>query len=261
MSKKIFITESQYNDLRTVLSESRTLVDNFDMIGDMINLSDPDKFYFVQLKKRWKDNSDKGMVKKTDGTYHGGAEMGNFQSGTAFKVRSKDELMALKPKIVQLCDQMNARAYISSNPRSESAINNFLPTFLNNQARRNHGRVPQHDRLYGFEHLAGQQKADLANFPDRVRFFFDIDTKDKRIWDATKDILQKYNCPIEKEYSTPSGGLHIVVGDRTQIQDLDGLIDALRVFDGYVNKGRNQTVHANFDGHLILYSNVDTKGY
>ena len=32
-------------------------------------------------------------------------------------------------------------------------------------------------------------------------------------------------------------------------------------FDNYRNKGRLATVHPNEDGKIILYSNVDTKGY
>ena len=259
--KNAIITEKQYQLIQeSLLKETKTTVDNFDMIGKMINLSDPDKFYFVQILKRWKDNKDKGMVKKTDGTYHGGAEMGNFANGTAFKVHNAQELAQLKPQIIAYCDANNARAYITSNPRSESAINQFLPQHLARAAKYNHGVVPDYEKKYGFEHLAGQPK-DGPLWTDRPRFFLDVDSTNKNIWNTTKAILQQHGIPIEAEYTTPSGGLHIVIADKFSIQNLDNVIQELRVFDQYKNMGKLQTVHANFDGKLILYSNVDTSGY
>ena len=62
MQKRIYITESQLGEIlkeNQILLEARTQVDNFDLIGDLINLTDPDKFFFVQIVKRWKDNKDK----------------------------------------------------------------------------------------------------------------------------------------------------------------------------------------------------------
>lgn len=259
--KNIIITEAQYKIIKEAqLNESRKLVDNFDKIANLINLTDPDKFFFIQIIKRWKDNKDKGMVKKTDGTYHAGGEMGNFANGTAFKVHNAQELQSLKSQITAYCDSNNARAYITCNPRSENAINTYLPTYLQNQAKKNHGQVPFWDQKYGFEHLAGQTK-EGPQWTDRPRFFLDIDTTDKRVWSTTKAILAQHNIPIEDEYTTPSGGLHVVIANRFSISNLDEVIDELRVFDGYKKLDRAQKVHANMDGKLILYSNVDTAGY
>ena len=61
MAKNIIITESQYNKLLSegmVLTEAKAVVDNFALIGNLINLTDPDQFFFVQIVKRWKDNKD-----------------------------------------------------------------------------------------------------------------------------------------------------------------------------------------------------------
>lgn len=145
--KNIIITEEQLKKIQKhQLNESRNLVDNFDKISKLINLTDPDKFFFVQILKRWKDNKDKGMTKKTDGTYHGGAEYGNFANNSAFKVHNAQELLQLKPIIIKYCNANNARAYITSNPRSESEINNFLPQYLKKQAAKNHGIVPSYEK-------------------------------------------------------------------------------------------------------------------
>ena len=82
--------------IEKILSEAVTnKVDNFDTISNMLNLTDPDQFYFVQIIKRWKDNSDKGMTKNMGDTYHAGGDYGNFKNGTAFKVRTPQELQSL----------------------------------------------------------------------------------------------------------------------------------------------------------------------
>ena len=318
MGKNIIITESQFRALKeSLLTEVRNMVDNFDLVGNLINLTDPDKFFFVQIVKRWKDNKDKGMNRAAEHNYHGGGTMGTFKSNTAFKVHSKAELDALKPQIISYCDANNARAYICCNPRSESVINNYLPTHLSKAARRNHGQVPDYEQNYGFEHLAGQPKNfDPVNFPDRLRFFLDIDcpeeayfvpktvrlnivnnhikdnsilnglktvevesgailvlTRDPQkqqaleqmgainVWKGTKDILAKHNIPIETEYKTPSRGLHVVIADVSAIQNFAQVEQDLRIFDNGKFMGRVQLVHANMDGKLILYSNVDTAGY
>lgn len=305
-----------------LLTEARNMVDNFDAIGNLINLTDSDKFFFVQIIKRYKDNKDKaGYDKRKEDNYHAGGSYGVLIKGTAFKVHNKQELMALKPKITAYCDANNARAYITSNPRSESTLNNYLPTYLKKQARRNGGIVPDYDKNYGFEHIAGQCKDyDPINFPDYVRFFLDVDTlanayyipKSKQmrvdsnsgrvndpnvpqlraceatfnpsgsllllpkypnqeqfikqygglnVWDETRNILKNNNIPIEMEYKTPSKGLHIVIADVRNVSSMANLKKDLSIFDDGKDMGRVQLVHANMDGKLILYSNVDTAGY
>ena len=333
--RNIYITESQYKKLLDegmLLTEAKNTVDNFDLVGKLINLTDPDQFFFVQIVKRWKDNKDKAGAQtwraqeRNNGTYHHGGQFGNFASNTAFKVHSAQELMSLKQQIIAYCDANNARAYITCNPRSESAINSHLAN-LNKKFGAN---LNPWDKKYGFEHMAGQAKAyDAQKWPDRVRFFLDIDTKknawyipstktqkmhlkkvtDKNgkevyyvddrnypklqncvvtieskgsqifmpkypnqeaeiqalgginVWDETREILKKYGVPVETEYETPSGGIHIVIADVSKIQDFKGLEKALMVFDDGLPAGLTQLVHANMDGKLILYSNVDTAGY
>lgn len=244
-----------------VINENVTnTVDNFNIISNLITLTDPsDQFFYVQIIKRWKDNKDKGMVKDVGNRYHAGAEYGNVGEGTAFKVHNAQELLNLKQKIITYCDKNNARAYICCNPRSQKAIDAYKPTYLAGLRKHNHGQLPQY-ASYADDILSAQAKTD-ASWTDRPRFFFDIDTKNKNVWSTTKAILTQNNVPIEMEYQTPSGGLHIVVANRFSISNLQRVIQQLRVFDNYKDLGKNQTVHANMDGKLILYSNVDTAGY
>lgn len=326
MSKKIYITEAQLSKIlqeNQLLCEARNKVDNFDMVGDLINLTDPDQFFFVQIVKRWKDNKDKTGADawrqqgRQSNTYHKGGDFGNFANGTAFKVHSKQELLSLKPQIIAYCDANNARAYITCNPRSEKAIK----THLSNLSNKFGANLNPWDQKFGFEHMAGQAKAyDAQKWPDRLRFFLDIDTEkntwyvqgvrfhmDMRtgriddnkhpqlnncearilpqshaqlilpkypnqeaylqsigginVWEDTKQILAQNNVPIEKEYETPSHGLHIVIADVSKIQNFRQVEQELRKYDDGRNVGQFQLVHANMDGKLILYSNVDTQGY
>ena len=335
MAKNIIITESQYNKLLSegmVLTEAKAVVDNFALIGNLINLTDPDQFFFVQIVKRWKDNKDKAGAQawrsseKSQFKYHHGGQFGNFADGTAFKVHNAQELMQLKPQIIAYCDANNARAYITCNPRSESAINQHLSNLSNKFG----SKLNPWDQKYGFEHMAGQAKAyDAQKWPERVRFFLDIDTKsnayyipstktnklhlkkavDKsgnevlyvddvnypklkncvvviesrgsqiflpkypnqeqeiislggvNVWKETMKILSRYGVPVETQYETPSGGLHVVIADISKIQDVKGLEKALMIFDDDLPAGLTQLVHMNMDGKLILYSNVNTAGY
>ena len=108
MGKRIYITESQFANIlkeRRLLLEAKNKVDNFDLISNLINLTDPDQFFFVQIVKRWKDNKDKQgadawrQQRRQADTYHKGGDFGNFASGTAFKVHNAQELLQLKPQI------------------------------------------------------------------------------------------------------------------------------------------------------------------
>ena len=255
---KQMISESIKKEL---LSEGQVLIDNFNDWAQLLDCTDPDQFYFVQVLKRYKDN--KGMSKA--GNYHGGSEYGEYSNGTAFKVRNAQELLALKPKIVAYCDANNARAYITSNPRSDKEIN----AYLKKKKKKSKGNTNDPRYIHAAEILAGQPKHDPINFPNRKRFMLDIDTTNKRVWKVTKAIIKSYGIPIVKEFATPSGGLHLMLPD-AYAKEIPDLIDDLRVFDAeetkhgrnfFPDKGFYQTVHANFDGKFILYSNVQTGGY
>ena len=99
----------------------------------------------------------------------------------------------------------------------------------------------------------------LPKYPNQIQYLQQIGGVN--VWEETKNILKKNGIPIEKEYETPSHGLHILIADITKIQNFRGFEKELMAFDDGKNVGMNQLVHVNMDGKLILYSNVDTKGY
>ena len=225
-----------------ILSEAQILIDNFDKVKHMLSFKNSDDFYFVQIIKRFKDNPN--MSKS--GNYHAGGEYLD-----TWKIFTVDDLMKYKADIIKACEVNNARAYITVNPRSESQIKTFVSTFR----RRFRPDDPRYK--HAEEILAGQAK---GHWDDRPVLFLDIDTKDKRIWDGVDDILNRFGIKELFRYTTPSGGLHIVLPDKGHkyMNDVKHLFSK---FDNYRNMGRLSTVHPNEDGKIILYSNVNTKGY
>ena len=63
---------------------------------------------------------------------------------------------------------------------------------------------------------------------------------------------------ILDKYETPNGGLHIIFPNKEH-ENIDYFIHMLQKFDNWVNKKRLALVHPNFDGKILLYSNVDAK--
>lgn len=124
-----------------------------------------------------------------------------------YKVRNRQDLQSIESQVKQICDTQNARAYIVSNPRSEKEINSFLPTYQ----KRFNSQDPRY--VHAYEILAGQPKHDPTKFPTRKMFFLDVDTEDHYVWRLTKMIIKSYGITPVGEYTTPSGGLHIILPD------------------------------------------------
>src|SRR5688572_16289894 len=79
------------------------MINNFLNIHSLLDFSNSDYFYFVQIIKRRKDNLElKNQISIKD----------------RFLISSIDEYVKLRRKIIEICDRENARAYISLNPRS-----------------------------------------------------------------------------------------------------------------------------------------------
>ena len=237
------VAESLMNVLKKKsLNEEKRLIDNFDAVKKFFNLDSNDNFYFVQIIKRFKDNPN---MDKT-GNYHAGGEY--LQS---WKVFSYDELLSLKDDIIKACETQNARAYMTINPRSQSQIKAFVSTFR----RRFKPTDPRY--IHAEEILAGQTK---GHWDDRPILFLDIDTTDKRIHNDVSEILKRFGIDELFRYTTPNGGLHIVLPNKGA-KYMKEVIYLFNKYDNYRNKGRLATVHPNNDGKIILYSNVDAKGY
>lgn len=83
------------------------MVNNFEFLKNVLHFDSYDRFYFIELLKRKKDNPDMSKSQK----------MIDF-----YEVSSLEEYDNLKDKIIQKCHYHNCRAYLSVNPRSRKKI-------------------------------------------------------------------------------------------------------------------------------------------
>ena len=82
-------------------------MNNFELIKKYLNFDDPDKFYFIQIFKRRKDNPTMGK------------DMCNIDN---FCVYSLEDYERYEKRIIDTCERNNARAYIRLNRRSDKKI-------------------------------------------------------------------------------------------------------------------------------------------
>lgn len=83
------------------------MVNNFEQIRSMLDFSEEDSFYFLQILKRRKDNPglERDMIHIAD-----------------YYIYSLDQFDNLKERIIIQCDSENARAYFRINRRSAKKI-------------------------------------------------------------------------------------------------------------------------------------------
>jgi hypothetical protein len=82
-------------------------MNNFELIKKYLIFVDPDKFYFIQILKRRKDNPTLGK------------DMCNIDN---FCVYSLEDYERYEKRIIDVCERNNARAYIRLNRRSDKKI-------------------------------------------------------------------------------------------------------------------------------------------
>lgn len=232
--------------LHSIICEDKTLVDNFDKIVRLLDFNSPDDFYFVQIIKRRKDNP---YDDKRQGNYNDGAWYLD-----SWRIRSVDQLIELKPDIIAACEKNNARAYITINSRSEQATNVHVIKMR--------AENPRDSKKYQHaEDIApGQAKRGKNWRGQRLKFFVDVDSTNKWIWNEVKKIADMCKMDIIDEYVTPNGGLHLIFPNKEH-PNIDYFTHMLWKFDKWVDKKYDAKAHVNFDGKVLLYSNVDAKGY
>lgn len=210
-------------------------VDNFQLIGSLMNFQSDDDFYFVEIIKRKKDNPNDAFRYRQFITY--------------YWIKSVDELNSLKDEIIDTCKQHNARAYIYMNPRSAKVVNDYAKVLMKRFAQkgRGYGKYRGHE----IEFASGQHK----DWDSRPISFIDIDSTDENVFTKVKEILNAYGITPMAEYKTPNGGLHILLPDK-KARYLDW-----SMFDGGKKLGQYATVHFNVDSPSLLYSNIEPQGY
>lgn len=88
------------------------MVDNFEIIKPLLDFSDKDTFYFLQVLQRKKDHK-QGKVNGTNN---------NARLIKAYYIKSQEHLEFVKPEIIEICNIFNARAGINLTKRSFERI-------------------------------------------------------------------------------------------------------------------------------------------
>ena len=86
------------------------IIDNFDIISKVLKFSDPNEFYYITIFQR-----------KKDGNNNINASSGR-RLIKSYCIYSLEELFDLKDKIMELCRNNNARAYINPNVRNANQV-------------------------------------------------------------------------------------------------------------------------------------------
>lgn len=85
-------------------------INNFDLILDQPSFNNRDEFYFVQVIQRRKDGNEGLHVRS------------GYRLIKSYYIYSKQELIDLKDRIIELCRNNNARAYINPNVRNAKEV-------------------------------------------------------------------------------------------------------------------------------------------
>lgn len=86
-------------------------INNFDLIADQLSFNNRDEFYFLQIIQRKKDKGNEGLHVRS-----------GYRLIRSYYIYSKQELLDLKGRIIELCKNNNARAYISLNVKNAKEV-------------------------------------------------------------------------------------------------------------------------------------------
>ena len=133
-------------------------VDNFDQILDLLEFNSKEEFYFIQIIQR-----------KKDGNITGKGNNGSRTIKTYYSF-SKEHLASKREKIIELCKQNNARAYIHLNRRNSKQVAakcvQVLGEHLMNDTTEQCARI--------WDHAVGKQRA----LKYKPLWLLDVDSKD-----------------------------------------------------------------------------------
>jgi hypothetical protein len=174
------------------------MTDNFNLIEPLLDFSDTDSYYFVQVSQRKKDAKKDSKINGTNN---------NARLIKAYYVKSKEYLDFVKPEIIELCKLFNARAGINLNKRSwEKTALQHLKLVTDNIINKNY------DKIYkSYSSAAGKFSHD-----NNKKWIVDIDKEELPFLDVIK--LALTNCKPNSGESkvimeVPSKtGVHLITG-------------------------------------------------
>jgi len=140
------------------------MIDNFDLIKEHLDFTDPDDFYFVQSFVRGKDGREMNI--------DGGSVNGNNKNRLVrfWTIKSREELIYAKPDIISICNAVNARAYIHSAKRSfHEVANEFMRISMASYTTENYAG------------LKGAYSSACGIVAKEKRYLVDIDEKNEEL--------------------------------------------------------------------------------
>ena len=163
------------------------MINNFDLIKSLLQFEDVNSFYFLQILKRKKDNPDmKKDVSVIDN----------------FFIYSLEDIDKLKDRIINICNQNNARACIRMNVRdAEKIALQTLRITTDYIINKDYKGIKS-----AYLNACGQYSSDKNK-----KWIIDIDTKDDDLISEVVDYL--YSIPNVIIYSKvpTKNGYHILV--------------------------------------------------
>ena len=150
-------------------------IDKFDAIGEKMDFSDPNLFYFIQIIKRKKDNNpDTTKSSKLIKSY---------------SVFNRAYLDSHKEEMIEIAKLFNARIYISVNQKNKEKV--FKQVLSDLSLKNLHGN---------FDFANAIDSAIGSNFEHSTKkFLVDIDTKDPDIVSRVVNDVNNYVYPPTTE--------------------------------------------------------------
>ncbi len=169
------------------------MINNFELIKKLLNFSDPDKFYFIQIFKRRKDNPE---LEK------------NNKVIDSFYVYSESQFDSLQSKIIDICNRNNSRAYIRLNRRSDKKMALNLLASLAKRISINEYKVRDlYDRVAGETH-SEENKTWIIDIDNELELVTWIEDIEKLIVSLQLEIDR---IPICHRIPTKTG-FHLITG-------------------------------------------------
>jgi hypothetical protein len=205
------------------------IVNNFDLIKKLLVFEDRDDFYFLQIIQRKKDGCN---------VYDSGSN--GYRRIKTYYIRSLEDLMTRKDKIIELCENNNARAYIHLNVRSAREV--ALDSAKAYIELVKEGRCEQGHRVY--DHICGITPKSKV----KKKWIIDADELTEDQLEALKIEINKCrsNWPIDNGINPPV--------------EYDNVIDTIPTVHGYhiITHGFNiETLRDNLK--RLVFANLSSK--
>ena len=232
------------NEDRTELPNGAVEVDNFEPLKEIMKFDKPgDTLYFIQIKKRDKDNP---------------GQRSKFQAAMHLKeyyIKSIQELEAVEDEIKDICKRERARAYIWLNSRSKAVVDTY--TKRNMSYWKKH---PHEGYKYGWkaQALAAAKSLDID---ERPLCFIDVDSDDQNDINMTMKIIQDAGIKPLYAYRSLNNGIHIILPNKEDAKKLD-FSPINGNLKGASRKAQmNAKVGIEIDKPALLYACLIPQGY